>query len=734
MGIISSLFGSGTPQPTVGGQAVAVQELPAELKPYYKDILGKAQALYKTKTDEGYQRYAQPTIAKFTPEQEAAFTGIAGLQGQVAPQFQQARTFTTAGAAPITTEDITAKMSPYQQAVIDLEKAEAQKTFESKQLPEVRKAQIAAGAFGGTRGTLLEAQTLANQQKLLADIQTRGSQAAYSQALQQAASERQRLGQAGAQLATIAPTELKARLGEIGAYQQVGAAKQRQTQQALDEAYRQFIQEQQYPYEALGKYQAVVTGAPIRTTQFAPPPPPPPSLGQQLIGGLGTIGATYGAFGGDPLAAGAKLFGLKGGGGISDVLPIVYRQNPGMVGDDYGGVGDMRTHLQHSLYKFGKETTPEEYDLETYLGTGLTGVRTAQKDVETQLGLVQKEIDKLPTRKEKEDAITNFLANQREGIKAYQQAETESLEKEQLQDEAERAAFYGDREKALEAEKLAAAKAGKQAQYGNLAQFFARLGTASPKQGGLRGILGAGLEAAEETLPEVMATQKQIKEEQKEADQRKEQLAIAQRGEKVSNIREVRAIKKDLRSKVFDKNQALDEREFKDLNDAANIDLENAKENLNLSIGKGASAENIANLEIKVLEAKAEVSLARLASRPDLAEKLPVSKDVIDQMKLIKPDWFESIPGFTKAIEKVVRENYITMTNELQTLDVDTRNVNKEMLGQILIDYSMKDPKIQALIQGGAKIGGDSKTKGEGAGVGGLEATGAQLAPEESAE
>ena len=132
MGIISSLFGSGSPPPTVGGSLIsATAELPAELKPFYKELLGKAQALYKTKTEEGYKPYTGPTLAKFTPEQEAAFTGIAGLQGQVAPQFEKARTFTTAGAAPITTEDITEKMSPYQQAVIDLEKAEAQKTFES---------------------------------------------------------------------------------------------------------------------------------------------------------------------------------------------------------------------------------------------------------------------------------------------------------------------------------------------------------------------------------------------------------------------------------------------------------------------------------------------------------------------------------------------------------------------------------------------------------------------------
>ena len=51
-------------------------------------------------------------------------------------------------------------MSPYQQAVTDIEKRESQKAFEQNVLPKLRAAQVAQGSFGGTRGTLLEAQAL----------------------------------------------------------------------------------------------------------------------------------------------------------------------------------------------------------------------------------------------------------------------------------------------------------------------------------------------------------------------------------------------------------------------------------------------------------------------------------------------------------------------------------------------------------------------------------------------
>jgi len=322
MAILSSLFGSpGQQQPAVGAQPISTTEIPKQLAPYYEDILSKAQALYNKRVEEGFKPYEGPTIAQFTPEQEATFAGIAGLQGQVAPKFAEAEQLTRDAAARITGEQLQEAMSPYQQAVTDIEKRESQKAFEQNVLPKLRAAQVAQGSFGGTRGTLLEAQALADQQQQLADIQAKGSAAAFKDARAALEAERTRMGQGATQLANIAPAALKTGLAELGAQQTVGETKQRQAQTALDEAYRQFLQEKQEPYEAMQKYQAVVTGAPLTTTQFAPPPAPGPSLGQTLIGGLGTAAGLYGAFTGqNPLAAVGLAKGQTGGG-ISDLMP-----------------------------------------------------------------------------------------------------------------------------------------------------------------------------------------------------------------------------------------------------------------------------------------------------------------------------------------------------------------------------------------------------------------------------
>jgi len=85
MSIWSSLFGKQEIKPAVGGQMISTTELPAELKPYYKDILTKAQALYKDKTDKGYQLYEGATLADFTPEQQQVQTGLAGLVSSKKP-------------------------------------------------------------------------------------------------------------------------------------------------------------------------------------------------------------------------------------------------------------------------------------------------------------------------------------------------------------------------------------------------------------------------------------------------------------------------------------------------------------------------------------------------------------------------------------------------------------------------------------------------------------------------
>jgi hypothetical protein len=62
-------------------------------------------------------------------------------------------------------------MSPYQQAVVDVEKREA---VRQAQVPmqQIRQQAVGAGGYGGSRQAILEAEAQRNLQGRLGDIQT----------------------------------------------------------------------------------------------------------------------------------------------------------------------------------------------------------------------------------------------------------------------------------------------------------------------------------------------------------------------------------------------------------------------------------------------------------------------------------------------------------------------------------------------------------------------------------
>ena len=357
MSIWSSLFGQQEIKPAVGGQMISTTELPAELKPYYKDILSKAQALYNDRTSEGYTPYDGPTLAEFTPEQQQVQSGIAGLVGTQAPVYQEAMGMTRDAATPFTTEQVEEYMSPYQQAVTDIEKREATKQYQSSVVPELAAKAARNQAFGGSRQAILEGMAADTQQRLLGDIQAKGSAQGYTDAINRLESDRLAKGQGASQLANLGSGQYRAASTELSNLQLVGDEKQRRDQTALDETFKQYLEEKQYPYDTMGKYQSMVIGAPLGTTSYSAPQAAVmgPSLGQQLVGGLGGLGNIYGSFtgktiGGQPYTqAGLPVtnkhggsVGAKIGGGLST---LIKRAN----GDQVDQVKDIKIQGNYDL-------------------------------------------------------------------------------------------------------------------------------------------------------------------------------------------------------------------------------------------------------------------------------------------------------------------------------------------------------------------------------------------------
>ena len=339
MSILSSLLGLGQGQPTqVIPTAVTEPTIAKEIAPFLKDILGKGQALYKQRMDEGFVPYAGQTLADVTAQQKTAQEGIAGLVGTQKPIFDEAGVLVRQGTEKATAEALQPYMNPYQQAVTDIAKRDAQERFEQTTLPSLRKQAIDAGAFGGSRAAMRESQAQDAQARLLADIQAKGDLAAFQNAQQQFAAQKAREAQTAQGLTGLGTAQYGAQLKELGQLEAVGREEQQRQQQLLDESYKRFLQERTFPEQQLGQYQQIVAGVPVGQSSITKTPQQfQPSPIAQAMGTATGLANIYGAFSGNPnfnpipaagkiAASGGQVIAAETGGGLSS-LPVIQKRS-----------------------------------------------------------------------------------------------------------------------------------------------------------------------------------------------------------------------------------------------------------------------------------------------------------------------------------------------------------------------------------------------------------------------
>ena len=351
MGFLSSLFGGGSSRPATTTNVVS-SKLPPEIAPYVEQILKEGSAQFETEKAAGYQPYTGETTAQLTAQQEAALTGLEGLAGTQKPFLDEAGQIVRQGAEQFTGDTAQQYMSPYQQAVTDIELREAQRRFEGDTLPRLEAQAVGMGGMSGlgSRAGVEMAEAQRSQNQLLADIQAKGQQRAFDAARQEFGLQKAREREMASDITGLGRQEVTAGLAELGALKSAGEERQALAQSALDEAYLKYQQEQQFPKQNLAEFSQLVYGNPLvnqatrSTTTTATPYQP--STGQQLLGmglgaaniygmggGFGKSGFSLGQLGqsfGFPKKEGGVV-GRAEGGGLSD-LPVIQRQTSGGLG------------------------------------------------------------------------------------------------------------------------------------------------------------------------------------------------------------------------------------------------------------------------------------------------------------------------------------------------------------------------------------------------------------------
>jgi len=323
--------GGGGGQPAQTTSTAYQTNLPEYAQPYVENMLRSAESQIYSGDKSGfrpYQPYSKDPsdyLAPFSPIQQQAQAGVANLR--TPEQFQTGTDL--AGAAGLGSLGLASQaagagqqyaqmaqdpramqnyMSPYMQNVVDYQKSQALRDYQIGAPMRARQA-VGAGAFGGSRQAIVEAEAQRSLGSQLQGIAATGSQKAFEDAqrqqqfganlnLQGIGAGLQGLGQAGqaaGALGQLGQQQLGAQTNILNMQSQVGAQQQAQEQQKINQAIQDYATAQQYPYMQLGIMNAMLRGLPLQSTTTQSYQAQP-STGQQLMGyGLGALGA-YKAF------------------------------------------------------------------------------------------------------------------------------------------------------------------------------------------------------------------------------------------------------------------------------------------------------------------------------------------------------------------------------------------------------------------------------------------------------
>lgn len=239
-----------------------------------------------------YTPYTGSTVAGFSPEQEAAFGMAQRNIGAYLPALTAATGAATqasgyqpqqVAAGSFLTGDLSGYMNPYISEVEQRATGNLQRGLQTS-LNQIASQAAQARAFGGSRQGIQEGVATAEAARaagdLSAQLRSQGFQqaAALQQADQaralQAAMANQAAGLQGAQiglqgasvlgnLATQAQTQ---GLTDVGAMEAVGQQRQALAQRQLEDAYARFVEQRDYPLQALNLRLAALGATPYGQT------------------------------------------------------------------------------------------------------------------------------------------------------------------------------------------------------------------------------------------------------------------------------------------------------------------------------------------------------------------------------------------------------------------------------------------------------------------------------------
>ena len=228
-----------------------------------------------------FQPYTGQRVADFSADTQNAFTGIRNNQGVYQPQLDQAGALTTQAGKSFDQDAYNQYANPFQQNVTNIAGREMNRQYDQALLGQNAQAQQ-AGAFGGSRHGILNAENERNRFQNMSDLQFRGARAL------QAGNQAAQLGTLGSQLG----------YQDAQALQGIGAQQQALEQKQFDTGYGDYLEQREYPYRQVNFALGALRGSPYETRTTANSTGTATQLGPSVVGQVGgALGALVGGYG-----------------------------------------------------------------------------------------------------------------------------------------------------------------------------------------------------------------------------------------------------------------------------------------------------------------------------------------------------------------------------------------------------------------------------------------------------
>jgi hypothetical protein len=265
-------------------------ETSSDIPERYRDFVDGNLALAEQIANRPYHQYTGQRVAGFTPDQQAAFQQVRNLPGQYQGNLNNANAAFTAamGSAVDPSTMISRYMNPYEDGVVQNAIGDINRQHQQIQ-NQGAAAAAGAGAFGGSRHGLLEAENNRNFMDRVGSVSGQLRQAGFTNAAQLGQGATNQMLQAGQSAQGLAGTQAGLGLQSANALAGVGQQQQGMNQAGLDINYGDFLDQMNYPISALSLRQSAIGQTPMGS--IGQQPRQSDGTGAAALGALGTIGA-----------------------------------------------------------------------------------------------------------------------------------------------------------------------------------------------------------------------------------------------------------------------------------------------------------------------------------------------------------------------------------------------------------------------------------------------------------